>query len=301
MRASLVIAAVLAIGFGQASGRLASSQKNGPQALEALAAVERRFAAAAREEGWRAAFLQYFAEDSIALTPDPVSARERLKSRPVRPFSEEELTWEPKAGDLAASGELGWLTGPSTFIDHTAPQPKPSYGNYLSIWKKQPDGRWRVFIDLGTTVPAPVAFPTWFTRVTAAPRYSGRADASSTSADLLETDRRFNDRLRSGDAATIYATQVVQHGRLHRSGMSPAIAVGAEQIKEWFAANPGAMTATSTAGEAAASGDLGYVYGKYDLAGATPQHGAYVRIWSRSADGKWLIAADVTAPVTDSR
>ena len=301
MRASLVIAAVLATGFGQASGRLASSQKNGPQALEALAAVERRFAAAAREEGWRAAFLQYFAEDSIALTPDPVSARERLKSRPVRPFSEEELTWEPKAGDLAASGELGWLTGPSTFIDHTAAQPKPSYGNYLSIWKKQPDGRWRVFIDLGTTVPAPVSFPTWFTHVTAAPRYRDPAGTSSATADLLDADRRFNDQLRTGDAAAVYAAQVVDHGRLHRAGTTPAIAVGADQIKRWFAANPGAVTATSTGGEAAASGDLGYVYGKYDLVGAAPQHGAYVRIWSRTADGKWLIAADVTAPVADNR
>jgi ketosteroid isomerase-like protein len=299
MRASLAIAAVLVAGFGQASRPLASSQKNGPQALEALAAVERRFAAAAREEGWRAAFLEYFAEDSISLTPAPVSARERLKSRPLRPFSEEELTWEPKAGDVAASGELGWLTGPSTFIDHTARQPKPSYGNYLSIWKKQPDGRWRVFIDLGTTVPAPVSFPTWFTHVTAAPRYRDLAGASSATADLLEADRRFNDRLRSGDAAAVYSAQVVEHGRLHRAGMSPAIAVGADQIKQWFASNPGAMTATSTAGEAAASGDLGYVYGTYELAGATPQHGAYVHIWSRTADGKWLIAADVTAPVSD--
>src|SRR5262249_29367066 len=145
--------------------------QSGAQMLEAVAATERRFAASAREQGWRAAFLEYFAEDAVALTPDPESARERLKARPARPFSEEELTWEPKAGDVAASGEIAWLTGPSTFIDRTAPQPKPSYGNYLSIWKKQKDGRWRVFIDIGTSVPSPVAFPTWFTHVTAAPRY----------------------------------------------------------------------------------------------------------------------------------
>jgi ketosteroid isomerase-like protein len=299
MKTSLVVAAVLAVVLGRPGGPPASAQRNVPQALDALASVERRFASAAREQGWRAAFLEYFAEDSIALTPEPVSARERLKSRPIRPFSEEELTWEPKAGDLAASGDLGWLTGPSTFIDHTAAHPKPSYGNYLSIWKKQPDGRWRVYIDLGTTVPAPVSFPTWFTHVTAAPRYRDPAGASSATVDLLDADRRFNDRLRSGDAAAVYSAQVVEHGRLHRAGMSPAIAVGTDQIKQWFAANPGAMTATSTAGEAAASGDLGYVYGKYDLAGATPQHGAYVRIWSRTVDGKWLIVADVTAPVSD--
>lgn len=265
--------------------------------LDTVAATERRFAASAREQGWRGAFLAYFAEDSIALTPDPVSARDRLETRPVRPFSEEELTWEPKAGDAAASGDLAWLTGPSTFVDRTAAQPKPSYGNYLSIWKKQKDGRWRVFIDLGTNVPAPVPFPTWFTHVTAVPRYRGASNAAPATADLLDADRRLNDLLKGAGAADAYLAHIVDHARLHRAGTTSAVAVGADQIKAWFAGNPGPFSATTTTGEAAASGDLGYVYGKYELAGAAPQHGAYVRIWSRAADGRWLIAADITAPV----
>jgi ketosteroid isomerase-like protein len=273
--------------------------QSGARTLDTVAATERRFAAAARELGWRAAFLEYFAEDSIALTPDPESARERLKTRPVRPFSEEELTWEPKAGDVAASGELAWLTGPSTFIDRTAAQPKPSYGNYLSIWKKQKDGRWRVFIDIGTNVPSPVPFPTWFTHVTAVPRYLDRteASASTASAALVAADRRLNEALKSTDAAHAYLALIVEHARLHRVGTTPAVSVGADQIKQWFAANAGSFTATTTTGEAAASGDLGYVYGKYEFAGAAGQHGAYVRVWSRDGKGEWRLAADVTAPV----
>jgi ketosteroid isomerase-like protein len=271
--------------------------QGGAQTLDAVAATERRFAAAARDHGWRAAFLEYFAADAIALTPDPESARDRLKTRPVRPFSEEELTWEPKAGDVAASGEIAWLTGPSTFIDRTAPQPKPSYGNYLSIWKKQKDG-WRVFIDIGTSVPSPAAFPTWFTHVTAVPRYLDRTEssASTAAAGLLAADRRLNDSLKGPDAANAYLTLVVDHARLHRAGTTPAVSVGADQIKQWFAANAGTFAGTTTTGEAAASGDLGYVYGKYELSGATPQHGAYVRIWSRDGNSRWRIAADVTAP-----
>jgi ketosteroid isomerase-like protein len=274
---------------------VSAALQSGAQMLDSVAAVERRFAAAAREQGWRAAFLEYFADDSIALTPEPESARDRLKTRPVRPFSEEELTWEPKAGDVAASGDLAWLTGPSTFVDRTAPQPKPSYGNYLSIWKKQKDGRWRVFIDIGTSVPSPVAFPTWFTHVTAVPRYLDRTESSASiaTADLLAADRRLNDSLKSADAANAYLSRIVEQARLHRAGTTPAVSVGAAQIKEWFAANTGTLTATTTAG---ASGDLGYVYGKYDLAGAGSQHGAYVRIWSRDGKGEWRIAADVTGP-----
>jgi ketosteroid isomerase-like protein len=272
--------------------------QDGARRLDTVAATERRFAAAARDQGWRAAFLEYFADDSIALTPDPESARDRLKTRPVRPFSEEELTWEPKAGDVAASGEIAWLTGPSTFIDRTASQPRPSYGNYLSIWKKQKDGRWRVFIDLGTNVPAPVPFPTWFTHVTAVPRYLDRTESSASAATsaLLAADRRLNDALASTDAANAYLSRIVEHARLHRAGTTPTVSVGADQIKQWFAANAAPFTATTTTGEAAASGDLGYVYGKYDLAGSAPQRGAYVRVWSRDGKGEWRIAADVTAP-----
>jgi ketosteroid isomerase-like protein len=273
--------------------------QSGAQTLDTVAATERRFAAAARDHGWRAAFLEYFADDAIALTPDPESARDRLKTRPVRPFSEEELTWEPKAGDVAASADLGWLTGPSTFIDRTAAQPRPSYGNYLSIWKKQKDGRWRVFIDLGTSVPAPVSFPTWFTHVTAVPRYLDRTGTSTSTAtaDVLATDRRLNDLLRGADAANAYVSRLVEHARLHRAGTIPAVSVGADQIRQWLVANPGTFAATATTGEAAASGDLGYVYGKYELAGPAPQHGAYLRVWSRDGKGDWRIAADVTAPV----
>jgi ketosteroid isomerase-like protein len=262
-------------------------QANGAQQLDAQAA---------RNKGWRAAFLEYFAEDSIALTPDPVPARDRVRSRPVRPFSEEELTWEPKAGDVADSNDIGWLTGPSAFIDHTAAQPAPSHGNYLSIWKKQKDGEWRVYIDIGTAVPSAVPFPTWFTHVTAVPRFKGRGDASGA-ASLLNADREANAALQAADGPKQYLSRIVEHARLHRAGTTPAVSIGSDEIARWFASNPGTMAATTTAGEAAASGELGYAYGKYDTSGAAPQHGAYARIWSRDGNGRWRIAADVTAPV----
>src|SRR6476661_10542874 len=108
-----------------------------PAALQTMADTERAFAEACTRKGIRDSFLEFFADDAIAFNPAPMSATERLRSRPARPFSELELTWEPRAGDIAASGELGWLTGPSIFIDHTAQNPSPQHGNYLSVWKKQ--------------------------------------------------------------------------------------------------------------------------------------------------------------------
>src|SRR5215208_3551742 len=100
-----------------------------PPALQSMADTERAFAEACTRKGIRDSFLEYFADDAIAFNPAPVSAKERLRARPGRPFSEAELRWEPRTGDVAASGEMGWLTGPSTFIDRTEKNPRPQPGN----------------------------------------------------------------------------------------------------------------------------------------------------------------------------
>jgi ketosteroid isomerase-like protein len=276
-----------------------SPQANTAQILDALTATERTFAKTASVKGWRAAFLEFFAEDAIALAPDPTSAIDLLKARPVRPFSEEELTWEPRAGDIAASGEMGWLTGPSIFIDRTAQNPSPQHGNYLSVWKKQKQGQWRVFIDVGTPVPAAVTFPTWFTHVTAVPRFKGKDPVSVSTASLLEADRQLNASLLTNAAAKEYLSAVVEHARLHRAGTVPPVSAGRDEIARWFAGNPATMTATTSAGEAAASGEIGYTYGRYEMSSPSPQRGAYLRVWSRQGDRRWRIAADVTAPVRD--
>src|SRR5262245_7009284 len=141
MRSGLAVGLVLVT-------TLVTVQEPLPPDLAAMAQTERDFAKTATVKGWRDAFLDFFADDAIAFPPEPASAKDRLRKQPSRPFSEIELEWEPRTGDVAASGELGWLTGPSTSINHTTQEQKPGHGCYLSVWRKQADGTWRVFIDV---------------------------------------------------------------------------------------------------------------------------------------------------------
>jgi len=222
--------------------------------------------------------------------PAPVSATERLRSRPARPFTDLELTWEPRTGDVAASGELGWLTGPSTFIDHTTAGAAPQHGNYLSVWRRQRTGSWRVFIDVGSQPPQAVSFAPGFTRFQLPSRYSGNESASATSS-LLEADTRLNTQIGERGPAGAYEEVVTNGSRLHRDGFMPAI--GTQAIRSWLEANVPAMTASTGTAESARSGDLGYSYGTYDVKGSSPQSGAYVRVWQRDGSGKWCLVADV--------
>jgi ketosteroid isomerase-like protein len=259
--------------------------------LEALADAERAFARAATQKGIRDSFLEYFADDAIAFNPAPIVAKDRLRGRPSRPFSEYELRWEPRTGDIAASGELGWLTGPSTFIDHTSPGAQPQHGNYLSVWRRQADGTWRVFIDIGSEPPQPVPFEPGFTRFPFGARYAGGEPQTASAAALLTADKAMNTKMAAAGSAEAYGEVTTSASRLHRSGFLPPI--GTTAIRAWMTQNAPAMTASTGAADTARSGDLGYSYGIYDVKGGQPQHGAYVRVWQRDAAGKWLVVADV--------
>ena len=289
MRAPLSLLAVAGLLFTHAEEGGVSP------ALQALVDTERAFAQSAVQKGIRDSFLEYFADDAISITPAPKPAKPELQSRPSRPFSELELTWEPRTGDIAASGELGWLTGPSTFINHTASPPQPRYGNYLSIWRRQPAGQWRVLIDIGCQVPEAAAFAPGFMPLALPHRWTSGGGSVAAAETLTAAERSLNGALARGAAARAYAVVLADHARLHRQRVAPS--VGREAIVSRLEQQGDARTsAESTATHAADSGDLGYSYGRYDVARTPAEHGAYLRVWSRDSSGRWWLMADVTEP-----
>src|SRR5262245_36859631 len=127
-----------------------------PPALAAMAQTERDFAAECRKVGMRDSFLRYFADEALFFVPQPVNEKEALSKRPSVPFAQRQLTWEPRLGDVASSGDLGWLTGPSELLvpDPSKPNAGPQNQTYLSVWRKPPSGDWRVIIDIGVAEPS---------------------------------------------------------------------------------------------------------------------------------------------------
>jgi ketosteroid isomerase-like protein len=257
-----------------------------PPALAAMAETERAFAAAAREKGIRDAFLEFFTDDAM-FAPGEGLAKEQLRKQKPEPFSVRELVWEPRTGDVAASGELGWLTGPGTFINHAGPDKTPRYSNYLSVWRKEPDGKWRVFIDLGTRLHSPATFAPGFTRFPFAARYVGADGKAAATASLIAADRALNDRAASEGASAAYSRVLAPAARVHREGVG---ALHDRAAVEWFDQYARGLAAATTTGESAESGDLGYTYGTYHVSG--DKRATYLRIWSRQRDGVWRVVVD---------
>jgi ketosteroid isomerase-like protein len=267
-----------------------------PAPLQSMADAERAFAARARVVGWKQAFLEYFADDAVGFDGETTGpARDQIRQLPDPP-KDMQLLWEPRYGDTAASGELGYLTGPSTNINPARENGTPRYGTYASVWKRQADGSYKVVMDVGISTPSPAPFAPGFTRAPQGARYTGRdtPDAAARSlraADAALTAAALRNR------ATAYRGRIGNGARLHYPNALPL--AGEAAITAWLRTQPPWSAGGTLYAEAAQSADLGYSWGSYaaPAAGADPaQKGFYMRVWTRERSGAWKVVLDVLQP-----
>ena len=64
------------------------------------------------------------------------------------------LTWTPTRGEVIGAGDVGYTTGRSVFRQKDASgKVAERRGQYLTVWRKQSDGSWKVVFDTGSTLP----------------------------------------------------------------------------------------------------------------------------------------------------
>lgn len=240
-----------------------------------LVAAERAFARHAEDTDVRTAFLAAFAEDGIWMTPAPMRLRDAFAARPAPPDPRAaRLEWGPVASGIAASGDFGFSSGPSTLSLRDGSQP-PRHGAFFSVWKRDASKRWRVALDAGIVSQAALAPQALLPAPVVRPRPAGVRDAGLPA--LLDAERM------DTWTAEAFASALADDARLYREG--PPV-FGTEAIK-LAVASMHPMTLEPAAGDMASSGDLAYTYGAWRSAVAS---GHYVHLWTRDARGDWKIA-----------
>lgn len=123
-----------------------------------LLAADRAFSAMSASAGAKAAWGAFLTEDAMTMetgSQPTIGLANILTGFDAFPANAS-IIWEPQRAEVAVSGELGWSWGRYII---TAPgedgAPVSSHGKYLNIWKKQPDGTWKVTIDMGNQNPPP--------------------------------------------------------------------------------------------------------------------------------------------------
>jgi ketosteroid isomerase-like protein len=125
---------------------------------DTLRQLEADFMKAAAEKGSQG-YMSYYAEDSAELPngEDAILGKENIaKTMGFLDDKNNRLTWSPVHADMAASGDLGYTYGTYEFRS-IGKDGKPTVedGKYVSIWKKQKDGSWKVVMDMGNSSPRP--------------------------------------------------------------------------------------------------------------------------------------------------
>jgi ketosteroid isomerase-like protein len=135
--------------------RSSASPTSGADTLRQL---EADFMKAADEKGSQG-YISYYAEDAAELPngEDAIQGKENIaKTMGFLDDKNNRLTWTPVHADMASSGDLGYTYGTFEFRS-IGKDGKPSveYGKYVSVWKKQKDGSWKVVMDMGNASPSP--------------------------------------------------------------------------------------------------------------------------------------------------
>ena len=119
---------------------------------EKIKQTDIEFSLVSKEKGMKEAFLSFIDENGALLRPYmmPVTGYDN-----VRKFLEEgntdfTLTWEPLFADVGTSLDLGYTYGiyELTYKDEAGAM-QTRKGTYVSIWKKQSDGKLKFVLDTG--------------------------------------------------------------------------------------------------------------------------------------------------------
>ncbi len=117
--------------------------------------LEAKFAADTATGGG-AAFARWFAEDAVTLNDGQAARVGRAAIAAETNWKPEDyqLTWKPDAARMSPAGDMGftWGSYQGRFKDHQGNWQTLS-GRYMTVWKKQADGQWKVALDASNNAP----------------------------------------------------------------------------------------------------------------------------------------------------
>lgn len=118
--------------------------------------LEARFAKDVAARGG-AGFASWFADDGVALGNGaaPLVGKVAIAKSATWDPKAYQLTWTPTDGSMGPSGDMGYTWG--HFEGHSKDangNPVTTTGRYMTIWRREKDGSWKVVLDAGANEPA---------------------------------------------------------------------------------------------------------------------------------------------------
>jgi ketosteroid isomerase-like protein len=257
--------------------------------LQAMVSAEYDFAKLANDKNVREAFLTYLTDESVTFAQGPVIGRKKWEG-------ESSLAWEPDYADIAGSGDFGYTCGPWEFRAKRTDEIPVAYGHFVSVWQKQSHGEWRNILDIGISHIKPEEKNTLKTSAITFNR-TQRKSAKNSKSDLIKTERHFLAAL-SNDGTKAYAGVLSTEARFYRRGGMPYTTPSA--VRDLLKEGGPKITFALIEGNAASTGDMGYVYGTATVEEVKDGKPAilqanYARIWKKEDGKHWKIVLELVS------
>ncbi len=273
--------------FSSASGQTSNGT------VASLVAAENYFAGIINEKGINKAFLTVSDDQTIVFKPGPLRATDFYEKQKK---SSAELTWQPALAKISKSGDWGFTTGP---YQYTA-DGEIAFGDYVSVWKTNDKGVWKLAVDLGISHEKPLTEPalsyldpksTKYFRQRSKARQKQREDI------VLTSDRLFSKTL-ANYSSLAYNVFLSENSRLLFPGYQPVI--GKKMIAEFFRTRDIDIQTEVVEADRANGSDLAYTYGTANIT-QSGQMSAYhyLRIWEVQDGHKWNVILEIFSPATN--
>jgi ketosteroid isomerase-like protein len=270
-----------------------AQEPDSTSALFNMREAEMNFARESIMFGRNTAFIKNFADESVIFTDKWVTnGKQFSKDQKASPVV---LKWEPEFMDISDSRDFGISSGPweaQEYRPNTAPI---ATGYYLTVWKKQSDGTWKVILDGGSTTPVmkgsqhDFSFPAGADKPIVNPR---AIDVEISCNELLDREKQFLVEWNGGFLSSAYTSFLAPEARIQLNGHLPS--TNRDTINAWISHFDKKLTWEPVGSGAATSGDLGFTYGLLEIPdNPDAMKGHYVRIWRKQHGADWKIVLEM--------
>jgi ketosteroid isomerase-like protein len=270
-----------------------AQEPDSSSALFSMREAERNFARESVMIGRNASFAENFADESAIFTGKWITnGKQYSKERKSSPFV---LKWEPEFMDISASRDFGISTGPWEVQEYRPYTPPLSTGYFLTVWKRQPDGVWKVILDGGSSTPAlknpqhMFIFPSGADKVVIKPAVF---NVDILRKELFEREKQILIEWGKNPSPSTYVSFLMSGSRMQIDGHLPT--TDTDTINVLISRFNKSMIWKTEGAGAATSGDMGFTYGIIEIPGKSPKtSGHYVRIWKKEPAANWKITLEM--------
>lgn len=258
--------------------------------LQNMVDAEHAFARLAAEKGTREAFLANMTADALVFNPDRVNAREFWTARPP---ASSLLTWAPNYADISANGMLGYTTGNWEFRAKGKDDQPIAFGEFITIWQRQPDGKYKWVVDIGIGHEKPARYSTdWVTSTES-------KDPNAKNSSAADSANGFFEAAVNISAKKAYDQYAADEIRLYREDKLPFI--GKKEAMRAISSEKGHLI-LSKRSSFFGSADISYTVNTYSrkIDGKVVEKGNFMQIWKLKG-GRWRIVLDIFKAVPEKQ